>query len=676
MKHPLKLLLMERFEGDLRSILGALGNAGFDIVHDTVSSEEGLRRSAAEGIWDVVLVDGSRRGFDAASAARCVNEAGLDCPVVAMYPPEEDARALSASREGVDEFAFSDRVSWLPLVIERVVREGRARAALRQSIVDSQRAELRHRRIFDAASVALFEFDLSAVHAWLPQRGIRTVGQLRAAVAENPHLLTESAAIARILDVNDTAVALFGRQEKSGLVGPVDRLLETGLSALWLALLEGLVTGGPGFETETSVETAEGRELHVLIAARLGTTVDDLRSVIVTTFDITAHRRLEAQVQAAHRMEAVGRLAAGVAHDFNNLLTVIQSYVDFLKEDAEMRSRYGHDVDAIEEAAAKGIDLTSQLLAFSRSQAQQLEVVDLNEVIGGIGRIVRRLIGEDVEVVVKLARPLGAIKVDPTQIEQIIMNLAANARDAMPRGGKFVIETRDADLAEGSSEPDARVVPAGRYVLLVVSDTGIGMDEETQGHIFEPFFTTKDRGKGTGLGLSTVYGIVRQSCGHLVVASSVGLGTTFRLYFPRADQPAARSERIPSVPELMGGTETILVVEDEELVRRAVRRILERYGYHVLDAGGCQQAVQLAQEHKGHIDAVLTDLVMPGTSGRELVALLAPLQPHMRVVYMSGYHQNTEPLLETDAEATAAYVQKPFSAAVLLGTLRQVLCSS
>ncbi len=394
--------------------------------------------------------------------------------------------------------------------------------------------------------------------------------------------------------------------------------------------------------------------------------------------DITARKQTEEalhqseeQLRQAQKMEAVGKLAGGVAHDFNNLLTIINGHTELslrrLGQDDPMHCK----LEAIKEAGERAASLTRQLLAFSRKQIMQPKVLDLNHVIFETNKILQRLIGEDIDLLIGLAPDLGKVKADPGQIEQVLMNLAVNARDAMPKGGKLTIETANVYIDEAYTSHHVSV-STGWYVMLAVSDTGRGMDAQTQERIFEPFFTTKEVGKGTGLGLSTVYGIVKQSGGNIWVYSEPDRGTAFKVYLPCVDSPAEEVKVSTAENKLQIGTETVLLVEDEEMVRNMTREILQESGYQVLEARHGHEALLVAEQYNGPIHLMLSDVVMPQISGRELAEQLAPLRREMKVLYMSGYTDDAI-VHHGVLDAGMAFIEKPFTPNALALKLREVL---
>ncbi len=385
------------------------------------------------------------------------------------------------------------------------------------------------------------------------------------------------------------------------------------------------------------------------------------------------HRRTEEQFRQAQKMEAVGRLAGGVAHDFNNLLTVILSYSQFAIEDLKPGDPLRDDITQIDEAARRAADLTRQLLAFSRQQVLQPRVLDINQILTPMERMLRRLLGEDVTLSLRPGAGLGRTVADQSQLEQVVMNLAVNARDAMPTGGNLAIETTNVRFDPGHVGGPSGL-PPGDYVMVSVSDTGVGMAPATCARIFEPFFTTKEAGKGTGLGLSTVFGIVRQSGGYISVDSELGHGTTFNVYLPMTDRPADAKIDDGS-PVVLRGSETVLLVEDEDQVRAVATAILRRHGYNVLETSNGGEAFLVSKTFPSTIHLLLTDVVMPRMSGRTLAEELAPLRPDMRVLYASGYTDDAT-IHHGVLQAGVAFIQKPFTPDTLLRKVREVLDSS
>jgi len=398
-----------------------------------------------------------------------------------------------------------------------------------------------------------------------------------------------------------------------------------------------------------------------------------LQGAICMSLDITDRKNLEEQLRQAQKMEAVGRLAGGIAHDFNNLLMVIQGYADLLAERLPTGEPLRRNAEQIQMAAQRATSLTRQLLAFSRKQMLAPKVLSVQTIVADMEKILRRLIGEDIQLETSSAPDLWLVKADRSQIEQVILNLAVNARDAMPQGGRLTIETANVELDSSYAHPPAVLAP-GQYVMLAVTDNGCGMDAETQAHIFEPFFTTKEKGKGTGLGLATVYGIVKQSGGYVWVYSEKGRGTSFKIYLPRIEeQPAAGArDRKVEMSSLPRGSETVLLVEDEKGVRELAREYLEMSGYNVLEAENGHTALELVGMHAGPIHLLMTDVVMPGISGRELASRVTAIRPGIKVLYMSGYTDQSvihHGILEDDVPL----LQKPFTLATLASKLRELL---
>jgi len=394
-------------------------------------------------------------------------------------------------------------------------------------------------------------------------------------------------------------------------------------------------------------------------------------AALVVPQDDRRHRQLEDQLQQAQKMESVGMLAGGIAHDFNNLLTIINGYSQMLLGGLPEKDENRSSVEQIMKAGERAAELTRQLLTFSRRQVVRPRVLDLNTIVASTAVMLRRLIGEHIELRIVEGSSLAKVHADASQLEQVILNLAVNSRDAMSNGGTLILETQNVDFEEPYAGPHNTLQP-GRYAMLAVTDTGAGMDAETRSHLFEPFFTTKAQGYGTGLGLSTVYGIVKQSGGEIVVYSEPGQGTCVKIYFPSVTEGAVEDPAEGAAEKIRAGTETILLVEDEEAVRRLVRRTLEKQGYRVLVAASGGEAVRLAGRHGGPIHLLITDVVMPQMSGRETAERLKTMRPGMHVLYVSGYTETTI-ARGGKLESGEIFLQKPFTPRALMRQIRDLL---
>jgi len=502
-----------------------------------------------------------------------------------------------------------------------------------------------------------------------------TLLRLATAVEQSAEIIMITGVNGSIQYVNPAFERVTG-YHRDEVIGENPRILKSGrqdpsfYEELWETLIRGDVWSGV-FQNLRKDGTLYEEEA-VISPVRDGS--GEVINYVAVKRDVTKERRVEEQLRQAQKMEAVGRLAGGIAHDFNNLLTAIAGYSDLLLLHLPEGETAHREVLEIRKASDRAAALTRQLLAFSRQQVLQPKVLDLNQVVTNMEKMLHRLIGEDVELITTLAGDLGYVKADPGQIEQVIVNLAVNSRDAMPKGGKLILETTNVELDENYATRHEPAKP-GSYVMLAVTDSGCGMDEATMARLFEPFFTTKEVGKGTGLGLATVYGIVKQSGGYIWAYSEAGHGTTFKVYLPREEMVAEPVKKEDTPLYSSEGEETVLVVEDEQMVRELVREILSRQGYDVLEAGRGTEALEVSERHKGPIHLLITDVVMPGMTGPELARRLTAHRPAMKVLFMSGYTDDAilhHGVLEPGTE----FLQKPFTARPLGGKVRQMLDAS
>jgi PAS domain S-box-containing protein len=470
----------------------------------------------------------------------------------------------------------------------------------------------------------------------------------------------------RVLDVNRRACEIYGlsREEFVGTsMVTLTRDITPGKH-----YIQKMLDSSGDLEFESVQYRRDGSELFLEVNASL-VTYKDQPAILSINRDITERRQLEEQLRQVQKMESVGTLAGGIAHDFNNLMTAVIGYSTMLMKELDPKDSIYEDLGEIKKAADRAAALTRQLLAFSRKQLLQPTVLNLNGIVTDISKMLERLIGDHIELVKELDRSLWMIEVDPGQIEQVLVNLAVNARDAMPEGGRLTINTINVELA-GAYCRHLGIAP-GEYIMLTVSDTGCGMSEEIQKRIFEPFFTTKEVGKGTGLGLSTVHGIIKQSDGEIEVQSTIGEGTTFRLYFPRTTL-----KQLESVAETFGAESaaetngTVLLVEDDAGVRAITDRILQRMGYKVLVADLPRTAITICEQHNGPIELMLTDMVMPGMNGQELAKRLKERRPEMRIIFMSGYTED-ELIRNMLGDERVEFIQKPFEPDALARLIRQ-----
>jgi PAS domain S-box-containing protein len=626
----LRVLIAEDSEDDALLLVRELRRGGYTLAYERVDSAAAMAAALDRQSWDLVIGDHSMPQFGGLAALALVRERTLDLPFICVSGTITEEVAVNAMRAGANDWVTKGQLKRLLPAIERELREAKGRAAQRAT---------------EASYTTLVQ------HA--------PIGIFRSSPAGR--FLAVNAALIRMLGYESAADVLELDLARDVYADPAerDRLV-----------IRDSYTEHDYDEVEATWKRKDGRLLTLQLNVRAARDVAG-RVEYYETFvrDLTEQRRLQEQLVQSQKMEAVGRLAGGIAHDFNNLLTVITSYSDLLLEDLAPTDPKREDVEQVRHAADGAAALTRQLLAFSRQQVLAPRVVNLSAVVQGVEKMLRRVIGEDVDLVTSLDPDVGSVKADVGQLEQVLMNLAVNARDAMPAGGQVMLETANIEYDPDYARDEA-AGPARRFVMLAVSDTGIGMDEATKARIFEPFFTTKGPGKGTGLGLATVYGIVQQSGGYIWVYSELGRGTTFKIYLPEVDAPPEAAGVAAS--ELQRGTETVLLVEDSEAVRAVARQVLERQGYTVLEAPRGDVALALAAAHDGPIHLLLTDVVMPGLSGRQVADQLTKLRPDMQVLYASGYTDDAV-VRHGVLEAGIAYLQKPFTSATLTRKVRETL---
>jgi two-component system cell cycle sensor histidine kinase/response regulator CckA len=636
-KDVLRVLMVEDSTTDAKLTVQELRRLGRPVECERVEDAEGMRAALKRASWDAVLSDWSLPRFSALDAFGVLKEAALDIPFLIVSGTMGEDVAVAAMKLGVHDYLLKGRLARLVPAIERELRESAVRRAHREAQRALQVSETRFKRLAEAGMMGIVIADPGG----------------------------------RVLEANDTFLTMVGYDQQDLRGGKLN----------WAAMIppewrhqselagEHLRASGVARPWATEYVRKDGSRVPVLVAIA---TLDASQNISVS-LDLSERKALEEQLRQSQKMEAFGSLAAGIAHDLNNLLSVIISYTSMILDGLKSSDLLRADLDEVKRAGDRAVDLTRQLLAFSRQQVLDPRIVDLNETLVQVDRMIRRIIGEHIELRTLPADGLWKVKVDPGQVEQVIMNLVVNARDAMPTGGTLTLESANVELDAAYAQEHAGVIP-GMHAMLAVSDTGSGMSKEIQSRIFEPFFTTKERGKGTGLGLSTVFGIVKQSGGSVWVYSEPGVGTTFKIYFPRSLE-AEKARRVSGFVRAPGGSETILLVEDEAPVRRVARTILTRIGYRVIEAVDPQDALRRATEFNGAIHLLVTDVVMPQMSGRALSERLVATRPETRVLFMSGYTDDT--IVHHGAlEPGLAFLQKPINPENLGRKVREVLDST
>ena len=617
---PLHLILVEHNPADVDLCLRELRKAGYEPQAGVVQLPEDFAARLGAGDCQVIIADGTLPSWSGLDALDALKRSGRDIPFIFLTGTMRDDEAMQTIERGADDCVLKSGMARIGVAVRRALE----RRALRAEI-----------------------------------EALKKQASVGAAIAElSPNAVLELAADGTVLSFNPPAAELarsVGREHAKNLL-PADVA-----SIARTCLASGHKRAG------VEVPVA-GRTLSCSFFP-----IKPSEAVHCYVSDVTDRQRLEAQLRHSQKLESVGRLAAGIAHDFNNVLTVIQGHTGLLRSDSAITPAMSESVQGIARAAERGSKLTSQLLAFSRRNVLRLQSVDLNEVLTSLSSLLHRTLGEDITYQFDYASELPPIHADRGLIEQVFMNLAVNARDAMQRGGQLVLTTSLVEIDSAYVERHPAEAREGRFVCLTISDTGCGMDHVTLSRIFEPFFTTKEFGKGTGLGLATVYGIVKQHQGWIEVRSQIGQGTTFRIYLPPSSGPVEKIGEARNEPGSLQGTETILIVEDEPPVRWIVKDVLTKYGYKVLEAGSGVEALALWHQHHDEIELLLTDMVMPvGLGGQELAEKFTAQKPELKVIFISGYSLQVAGRGFTVLD-NLNFLQKPFDGAKLALAVRQCI---
>jgi two-component system, cell cycle sensor histidine kinase and response regulator CckA len=632
---PLRVLIVEDSETDAELLLRELKRGGFDITCERVQTTSEMRRALTDRVWDIILSDYSMPSFDAPRALSLLKELGHDVPFIVVSGTIDEESAVESLRSGAHDFLTKGRLARLLPAVERELREAKVRESRRATERSLRESEQRYRRIIETTSQGVWMLD----------------------------------AAARTTFVNARMANLLGCTVDEACGAPLQQFIPQPSRTAVVAQLQ---QSDPNLQLEATLQRPDGTRSSVLLAT---TPVLDAggepEGTLVMVTDVTARKQLEEQLRQAQKMEAIGSLAGGVAHDFNNLLSVILSCSTLILDGLPANDPIRIDLEEVRKAGERAADLTRQMLAFSRRQVFELKILDLNQLLEGMGALLRRLLPEHIELALRAGFDLGRVRADRGQMEQVVMNLVVNARDAMPSGGRIVLTTGSAVIDDDSQASPLGTSP-GRYVTLAVTDNGVGMDAATKARIFEPFFTTKEQGKGTGLGLATAFGIIRQSGGQISVESEPGVGTTFKIHLPEAKgAPDSLETSEPQSPPA-ACVETILLVEDEEAVRNVAHAILRRQGYTVLDAQNGGEALLVCEKYPAPIELLVTDVIMPHMTGRELTVRLAPLRPDMKVLYVSGYTEDSV-IHDGVLEPGIAFLQKPITPVTFLRKVREVL---
>jgi PAS domain S-box-containing protein len=606
-------------------------NSPFQIVIAGTGHGEAVSNDVYESV-DALLLD--LHFLDGAALTRVAKiHAQYDSlPILALIPAQEDTLGDQVLAVGAADYLVKETLS--PELLQRTLKYAIERMRAENEV---RQSEQRFDDLFENAKDIVFTLDLEG----------------------------------NVTSLNKSAEEVMGWSRSEARQINIKNLVAPEHLHLCSQMMQRILNEEPMQHFEISMVRKDGRKVLLQTSARLVYSNGQKEGVQGIARDITERRNLENMVQQSQKLEAIGRLSGGLAHDFNNLLCVISGHTELLTEQMQPEHPSLKNLTQIKKAVDSAASLTRQLLAFSRKQVFHPRILDLNAIVIETEKLLGRLIGEHIEFFSALHPALGHVRVDPVQVEQVLVNLVLNARDAMPQGGKLTIETANVELGEGFRTRHA-IVPAGNYVVLSVTDNGCGMDEETQSRIFEPFYTTKELGKGTGLGLATVYGIVKQSGGFIWVYSEPRQGTTFKVYLPRVDSAALPLPSVNIQAEIRKGTETILLVENAEPLRTLAKEFLKGGGYAVLEAENGKDALRIASAFGGAIHLLLTDVIMPGMGGKQLAIQLSGLRPSTKILYMSGYPNDG--IVQSGILATGVVLlEKPFTREILLRRVRQVL---
>ena len=641
MKSPLHVLIIFGSEKDTRLLVEQFQQTDYEISFQRIDSLPAMEQTLNEGRWDIILSEYNLPGFTAFQALELLNERNLDLPFIIVSEALGEEAAVEAVKAGAHDYIMKNNLTRLVPSVSRELQEAKLRQKRRQDEESLREREERFREISASAQDAIIMMDYEGNISYFNKAAEKIFGYTAAEAIGKPlhHLLAPS-------EFHESFNKGYPRFAQTGQGEIVGKSVE----------MSALRKGGQEFPIGLSVSSVK---------------IKGKWNAVGILRDITDRKSLEKQLRHSQKMEAVGRLAGGIAHDFNNLLTAITGYAELISMNLDPRDPLGRSVEEIKKAGEKASSLTSQLLAFSSNQALQPEIININDSVDNTYKMLQRLIGEDIDLITNLQPNLWRIKSEPGQIEQVIMNLAINARDAMPLGGKLTIATANVHIDDDFTGRPVDV-KTGPYIMLTMSDTGQGMDEKTKNLIFEPFFTTKDRDKGSGLGLATVYGIIRKHGGYINVYSELERGSTFNIYLPRIIEDNQTEKPSVSPTEKFRGSETILLVEDDEAVRTVVREILQKTGYNVLETSSAGEALLVSEQHTGLIHLMVSDVVMPRMSGPDLAERLESWHPEMKVLYMSGYAGNA--IVNNGMSLGGkAFIKKPFTTTALLNKVREVL---